>query len=201
VVNDSCNISTTTTSVIGTTRWMAPELFRVEDTADNPVEAQLTESSDIYAFGMVNIEVSFILPKSWPVFHIKACTRKVFTGNKPFYRIMRNEAVILQVLAGVRPERPTGAFILGLSDAVWSMVELCWHQQQSSRPQIEDILLCFEHAAKEQISVVANFNDNLSNSSDHVEDNNWEKSLSLCMLTFCRNGFYEGSSVICRLIS
>jgi hypothetical protein len=70
---------------------------------------------------------------------------EVFTGRIPFYQL-RNEAVILKVISGVRPEKPIDVLELGLFDSVWSMVQRCWHNIPGQRPLLNDVLSCFEEA-------------------------------------------------------
>src|SRR5882757_8895802 len=73
---------------------------------------------------------------------------EVFTGSMPFHQITRNETVTLKVIAGLRPERPADALVLGLFDSVWLMVELCWQTQRDQRPGTGAVLQCFEEAVK-----------------------------------------------------
>uniref|UniRef100_A0A0W0G7R4 Protein kinase domain-containing protein n=1 Tax=Moniliophthora roreri TaxID=221103 RepID=A0A0W0G7R4_MONRR len=76
----------------------------------SPGESQRrTFASDIYAYGCVCVEV--------------------YTGKPPFPDT--GEArVILEVSAGKRPKRPNM-----MSDALWSLVETCWHENRNVRPR------------------------------------------------------------------
>ena len=47
--------------------------------------------------------------------------------------------VILQVIRGVRPEKPEGVRRLGFNDGLWKTVELCWLEDRNARPSVEDI--------------------------------------------------------------
>ena len=51
------------------------------------------------------------------------------------------------ITEGVRPEKPERAKRLGFSDELWRMVELCWLEDRSARPSVEDILSCLDDAA------------------------------------------------------
>jgi hypothetical protein len=68
------------------------------------------------------------------------------TGTIPFNQY-GNAAVILKVSNGVRPERPTHAEILGLTDAVWGLTEACWNQQWNERPPISTVLSVLKEAS------------------------------------------------------
>jgi hypothetical protein len=37
-------------------------------------------------------------------------------------------------------ERPTGVAHLGLTDALWEMIEDCWSSDPNARPSLDDIL-------------------------------------------------------------
>ena len=49
-------------------------------------------------------------------------------------------------MEGIRPKKPEGAKRLGFSDEIWKMVELCWLEDRSARPGVEDVLLCLNDA-------------------------------------------------------
>jgi hypothetical protein len=69
------------------------------------------------------------------------------TGTIPFIQYV-NTAVILKVTNGVRPERPTHAEILGLTDAVWGLTEACWNQQWNERPPVSTVLRRLNEASR-----------------------------------------------------
>jgi len=98
--------TSTTHSGRGTTRWMAPELFDPERFGRD--SCRHTEESDIYALGMVILEI--------------------FTGRVPFCDTAMEARVIYSVTSGRRPERPMAATVLGLSDSIWSVMERCWRE-------------------------------------------------------------------------
>ena len=41
---------------------------------------------------------------------------------------------------GRRPSRPEEARALGLSDAIWEVVEKCWQKEREERPTISHVL-------------------------------------------------------------
>ena len=108
---------------------------------------------------------------------------KVFTGQIPFHKF-RNEAVILKVTAGGRPERPSDTLDLGLSDDVWSMMELCWHHQCDERPKIGKVLAHLESIVKDFVPV--RYIRPMSVTSTVTDDDVQSESFSLCGY-FCSN--------------
>ena len=60
------------------------------------------------------------------------------TGCVPFYQYPAT-AAIQKVVTGARPERPEFT-VSGLSDDLWQIVELCWHQQWNERISIRLLL-------------------------------------------------------------
>ncbi|KAK7036538.1 hypothetical protein VNI00_011471 [Paramarasmius palmivorus] len=101
----------------GTTRWLAPELHDYE--ATNPT----SKRTDIYAFGCVCYEI--------------------FSGGyPPFYQLKYEPAVIHQVLANKRPDRPSG--IPTLTDSLWAIVEACWAGDPNLRPTADEVVTQLE---------------------------------------------------------
>jgi len=90
-------------------RWMAPELLDPEQDASRP-----TEASDIYAFAMVVVEVSFEKKQSRG-FEINILWQ-IFSGNIPFYEY-RDEVVVFKSVSGQTTweaeERPWARTIKG----------------------------------------------------------------------------------------
>jgi len=102
-------------------RWMAPEtldpeIFGIPALPDRGFSA----ASDIYAFAMVIIEI--------------------FTGNVPFQEFHNEPSVIIKVMRGERPKRPEREHAPGLSDQLWDLAQMCWHQDRSKRPTIFFVL-------------------------------------------------------------
>jgi len=95
---------------------MAPELFDADDAGHKTTVS--SRASDIYALSMVVIE------------------------DLPFFQ-SRDDAVMLRVVRGVRPDKPVNASELGVSDIPWKMVERCWNHEPKRRPDISSVLDCF----------------------------------------------------------
>ncbi|ESK89580.1 hypothetical protein Moror_8651 [Moniliophthora roreri MCA 2997] len=104
-------------TVAGSVRWMAPELFPELSlrTATGDAAGKDESARDIYAF---------------------ACTvLEIMTGKPPFCGTLES-AVMLQVVQGKRPARPTVGWC---PDEMWSMVQLCWAQDPMERPSARKI--------------------------------------------------------------
>ncbi|KAJ3176748.1 hypothetical protein HDU87_004887 [Geranomyces variabilis] len=95
----------------GTIRWSAPECL--EGMHPN-------FQSDVYAFGMV----------MWEVFS---------GGEIPFYRIQSELLVIKHVLAGGRPDRPTGEVAGLCTDNIWELILSCWTVERAHRPAMPTV--------------------------------------------------------------
>jgi len=108
----------TSASVTGSPRWMAPELFDRKD--GDPGNSRPSEMSDIYALGMVFIEV--------------------FTGEIPFRRYQEDGQIFHHLMTGGRPVRPAHTLALGFSDSLWELVEMCWHADKFKRPSASFVL-------------------------------------------------------------
>ena len=101
----------------GAIPWMSPELlypekFRLQNNYP-------TVQSDCYALGMVIYEV--------------------LGGQAPF-AAYKNIEVVLMVLSGERPEKPRGDAGKHFTDEIWGILELCWSQQPSGRPNAKHLL-------------------------------------------------------------
>ena len=107
---------------VGVARRLAPELLKPpRDGNDTPV----TESgpADVFAFAMLAVEV--------------------FTGNVPFEE-QKNEAVILRISLGGRPEMPGDAQTMGLTAEMWELLGSCWQQDPEERPTMEEVVKRWE---------------------------------------------------------
>ncbi|KAI9203614.1 kinase-like domain-containing protein [Polychytrium aggregatum] len=102
----------------GTLDYMAPEML--DD--DNPSDS--TKQTDVYAFGITMYEVLNDGRTIW------------VTGNG---QPMRDVVVMRQLFLGNRPKRPGN-----ISDALWDVVEQCWHQDPSLRPSFPEIAVLLE---------------------------------------------------------
>ena len=108
----------------GTTPFMAPELL--VPSRFGLGKCIPTKEADIYAMAMVIYQV--------------------LTGMIPFGKKTGPE-VVIKVLGGVRPSKPSDALGLGLSDEVWELLEGCWHTKHELRPLVRDVLICVRSAA------------------------------------------------------
>ena len=82
-----------------------------------------SKPADVFAFGMFAVEV--------------------FTGKIPFEE-QKNEAVVLRISRGGRPEMPENARAVGLTDEMWNLLESCWQQNPKKRPTIEEVVRMWE---------------------------------------------------------
>src|ERR1700761_8250584 len=98
--------ATSATQAPGTTRWMAPELVE-------GAEAKVSVPGDIYAYAMTAYEVT--------------------TGVVPFHNLRRDPQVVLAIVRGDRPPRPTDPPI---SQDMWALLEDCWIQDLFLRPRM-----------------------------------------------------------------
>ena len=111
-----------TPGVFGTSRWLAPEII------DPPRKGRcrpLVESkpADVFAFAMLAIEV--------------------FTGKVPFWG-QKNEAVVIRIVQGGRPNMPENARLVGLTSEMWKFLEICWHQNPRKRPTMDVVVRRWE---------------------------------------------------------
>ncbi|KAE9408334.1 kinase-like protein, partial [Gymnopus androsaceus JB14] len=90
--------SSTADGTRGSIRWMAPEFF---------TNSKPSTVTDMYALGCTIYEASNFL--------------YIMTGGPPFSG-KSDAAVMLQVMSGSRPSRPTAGF----SDRLWIAVMKCW---------------------------------------------------------------------------
>ncbi|KAF9779332.1 kinase-like domain-containing protein [Thelephora terrestris] len=92
-----------------TARWAAPEVLWSG--------GKITREADLFAFGMVAVEV--------------------FTGDYPFGRKLPDGIATTKVMDGERPERPQDP---GLTDSLWNMTRDCWQQDPAHRPAITKVV-------------------------------------------------------------
>ena len=90
--------------------------------------SQLSKEGDIYALGMVVYEIVM--------------------GIRPFgVEGFRVEEVMYVVLDGARPARPGDPEDVGFGPGVWDLVEACWGEDRTQRPNIRDVHQCLAAAA------------------------------------------------------
>jgi len=108
----------------GYTRWTAPEILWY----GSPV----TKQSDIFAFGMVIIEVggdqSSICQPSYLLM-------KAFTGKVPFNEKGAPEAIRC-IMVGEHPKRPSHS---GFTGPLWALTQKCWKEAQH-RPSTQKVI-------------------------------------------------------------
>ena len=107
-----------TPGAVGASRWLAPELMH-RSRKGSRMPAAESKAADVFAFGMFAVEV--------------------FTGRIPFEE-QKNEAVVLRILRGGRPEMPENCQAVGLTDEMWKLLESCWQQNPRKRPVMEEVV-------------------------------------------------------------
>ncbi|KAF9789247.1 kinase-like domain-containing protein [Thelephora terrestris] len=108
----------------GTMTFMAPELLAPSNYGlKNSVP---TREADIYAFGLVLFQV--------------------LTGDQPF-RNYKPQELAYYVSLGTRPEKPANAKDIGISNALWELMQVCWHRKIEERPQIQEVVEGVKNAA------------------------------------------------------
>ena len=97
---------------------MAPELIAPSKFNSLGVP---TKPADIYAFGMVILEV--------------------LTGIQPFYgKEWSPGEAAFYITDGARPIKPSNAEQIGFEDGTWELVEECWMEDPVKRPEIGRVL-------------------------------------------------------------
>ncbi|KAF9789222.1 kinase-like domain-containing protein [Thelephora terrestris] len=108
----------------GTMAFMAPELLAPSNYGlKNSVP---TQEADIYAFGLVLFQV--------------------LTGDQPF-RTYTPQELGYYVSVGIRPDKPANAKEIGISNALWKLMQVCWHRNIEGRPQIQKVVKGVGNAA------------------------------------------------------
>ncbi|KAF8502442.1 ras guanine nucleotide exchange factor domain-containing protein [Gautieria morchelliformis] len=112
--------STQTPDNHGNSRWMAPELIKPELIGLSAVKPN--KATDVWSYGMLCLEI--------------------LTGKCPFHDRARAAMVISDLIGGVRPARPPDQVThRGLSDELWSLMQLCWHGKPESRPTMNKVVM------------------------------------------------------------
>lgn len=124
-------LATHTSTHAGSIRWMAPELHNPE--LFDMDGLRRTKASDVYSFACVALEVRCSEQPNG----IALSFSKLHTLNNPFSDISRDSTVIWKVMNGERPPRPA---LEMQDDSLWALVEECWRQQPSHRPEMEKVV-------------------------------------------------------------
>jgi serine/threonine protein kinase len=106
----------TQTLNIGTTRWMAPELYtasQYDHMNTSTSDVNYPFKVDIYSFGMLCYEI--------------------LTGRRPFYNITLTD-LRKRVLESLRPELPEEC-----PSILATMIKRCWEPDPSARPSFSEI--------------------------------------------------------------
>ena len=107
-----------TPGAVGTSRWLAPEII-TPTRKGSTMPVMESKAADVFAFGMFAVEV--------------------FTGRVPFEG-QKNEAVVLLISRGGRPEMPGNAQAVGLTGEMWKLLESCWQPSPKKRPTMEEVV-------------------------------------------------------------
>ena len=99
-----------------TPSFMAPELLLPAEFGLE--KAGPSKKADIYAFGMTAYQV--------------------LTGNRPFHPV-RKAGIIRAVISGERPAKPENAEEIGMTDTVWNLLQECWQEDRTKRPDIVQV--------------------------------------------------------------
>lgn len=112
----------------GSVRWMAPEL--INPRAFQCKVFQRTTASDVYAFSCVCLEL--------------------YTLRMPFSSDMHDSEVILAVIDGIRPDKPSPEDCNGrvLSHELWQLITRCWVQQPDQRLTSREIISLMHRVVK-----------------------------------------------------
>ncbi|KAG9317971.1 kinase-like domain-containing protein [Chiua virens] len=109
-----------TSTIRGSVRWAAPELFEVDEEQQEHVLPSL--QSDIYSFGSTMLQV--------------------LTGKIPYHYYKNDAQVLIALSRGLRPARPEEP---NIDDVHWEFMQRCWANQskwssKNARPSIEDVV-------------------------------------------------------------
>ena len=125
---------------------MSPELFLPDKSGLKG--ARPTKQSDCYAFGMVIYEV--------------------LGGQAPFAQF-NHCVVILKVIEGERPSRPSGPEGTQFTEDLWQTLKRCWAGQPQRRPRVETVLECLE-----RVSRALRTRSQQSRESTGTDEGDWE---------------------------
>ena len=127
----------TTKTATGTMRWQAYELLVPCKDGEEELIPRVTEATDIWAFAMTVIEVSILPFLLLTNSHYRL---QIITGCIPFSHLKSDAGVVLFVVSGGRPQRPSS---LHMNDEIWVMLERCWHVDPMQRPSMATLARFF----------------------------------------------------------
>ncbi|CAE6455539.1 unnamed protein product [Rhizoctonia solani] len=116
--DQSIGFSSTMNEVVGTFRWMAPEMFREKSAC--------SRETDVYALGMT-ILFMYVTPTM----------QEVITGKVPFREYDHDFQVIGAVVQGATPICPRE---ISPVSKLWVLLNKCWDQVARERPTADRIL-------------------------------------------------------------
>ncbi|KAJ3561049.1 hypothetical protein NP233_g10436 [Leucocoprinus birnbaumii] len=98
----------TTQHGCGTVGWWAPEVF---------IDGNRPRcSSDIFSLASLMYEI--------------------FTGQTPFYEVSNKQAIVVRVMQGFTPTKPS---LDHLSNETWTIMEMCWSRDPEKRPTVGEV--------------------------------------------------------------
>lgn len=108
----------------GSLNWMPPEFL---DTEEN---METTLAGDVWSFGMTALEL--------------------FTRRNPFHDTYNQKRVVVRILRGLLPCRPSDNSTRSrMTDEWWNICCLCWNHTPSSRPPMSTIVDVIERTTSE----------------------------------------------------
>ncbi|OAX39441.1 kinase-like protein [Rhizopogon vinicolor AM-OR11-026] len=117
-----CSELAGTSYIRGNVRWAAPELFEVPENEDSLPPPK--PASDIYSFGCIMLQV--------------------MTGQQPYVDMRSDHQVIVLILRGRKPGRPSSPYI---EDSFWNFIQKCW-SDLGNRPSAAEVLSFLQSDAR-----------------------------------------------------
>ena len=102
-------------------RWLAPETIKPLPCVTGV--AVESKSADIFAFGMLVIEV---------------------LAGKPPFEGCGEPGAACRILGGDRPELPQNVGDVDLTDPMRDLIQRCWHENPTERPEIWEVVTMWE---------------------------------------------------------
>ena len=72
-----------------------------------------------------------------PIYLLFTSVTQIFSGTHPFSEFPNDSTVILKVMSGTRPDRPSSNL---LSEQMWQLMQHCWLAEPTQRPTIEEVV-------------------------------------------------------------